>query len=287
MHRKSSRRRPVPEDLRDQITVRPVLRIRNGEIRSEDDFLVREEPLEIMISGRTYAITMRSPGDEMALAAGMLFAGGVISRPEDLASISYCSEDARNCIQVTLASSLQLPDGLRLGYPACRTVPSRGPYTQETMESILRGMKRGGRSTQEDVRRIRVDYRSLFDLLDQLTSRQKLFTASGGAHAAALFDVNMGKLAVAEDVGRHNAMDKAIGQAFMSGNLGEVVFCVTSSRGSFEMVLKAASAGAVIMATASAPTDQAIRLADQAGMTLIGFLRAERMNIYTGKDRIK
>jgi FdhD protein len=233
------------------------------------DVVAVEEPLEIRVDGSPLAVTMRTPGEDEELALGFLYGEGLIDSPrragppEDLAA---------NTVEV---------EGPLLGDPGERrfyTTSSCGVCGKGAMEEVAvhcASLPDGPVLARE----------LLADLPDRL--RQPTFERTGGLHATGLFDADGRLLLVREDVGRHNAMDKVVGRALLEGRLplhGHVL-CV-SGRQSFELVQKAAVAGAPVLVGVGAPSSLAIRLAEDRGMTLCGFARGGRVNVYTGAERV-
>jgi len=236
--------------------------------RGEDDVAV-EEPLEIRVDGEPLAVTMRTPGHDEELALGFLYGEGLISNARQ----AGLTEDfAANTVEVE--GPLERDPGARRFY----TTSSCGVCGKGALEevAVMSGaLPRGPRVA-------RALLAKLPDLLEQPT-----FERTGGLHATGLFDPDGTLLIVREDVGRHNAMDKVVGRALMDGMvpLGERVLCV-SGRLSFELVQKAAVAGAPILVGVGAPSSLAISLADERGITLCGFARRGDTNVYTHPERV-
>lgn len=257
--------------------------------RPHADQLATEEPLEIrLLAGgerRTVAVTMRTPGADFALAAGFLFAEGVITSREEIRRITYCvdpeidAEQRYNIVNVALRTTL-LPDLATLERHFM-TTSACGVCGKASLDALhLRGQTVVPPGLE-------VSAALITNLPDRLRAGQGLFDATGGLHAAGLFDREGNLLAVREDVGRHNALDKLIGWALLDGKLplhDHIV--LVSGRVSFELVQKALAAGVPIICAISAPSSLAVSLAAEFGMTLVGFLRGERFNVYTGRGRI-
>jgi len=248
--------------------------------------LAVEEPLEIRVNGAPVTVTMRTPGSDIELAQGFLLTEGVIAHREDVLTVRYCGgrgEDGANTynvLDVTLAPGVEPPDlhVTRNFY----TTSSCGVCGKASLEAV-RLISRF--SPGEDSATVAVD--TLKAMPDQLSAAQKVFASTGGLHAAALFGVDGTMLAVREDIGRHNAVDKVIGWALEHVRLplGASVLLV-SGRASFELTQKAVMAGIPILAAVSAPSSLAVSLADESGITLVAFLRQDSMNVYTRADRI-
>lgn len=256
-----------------------IVRLQEGERRAEQTAVICEEPLEIRIDDHPYVVVMRTPGDEVALAAGLLLAEGVIRSRADLATIEFCGSQGGNSVRVSLTAAGQEHAAPALGRKAYLSRTGCGLCGKELIAEISWRFR-------EITRRVRIAPDALLRLLGELSRRQELRVLSRGSHGVATFDEAGQLLSFAEDVGRHNAMDKAIGALLMRGRLEEIAVCVTSSRASFEMAQKAAAAGIPILAAVSAPTSLAIEVARRAGMTLVCRLRGGGFEIYTGEERV-
>jgi FdhD protein len=282
--------------------------VESGPPRARTDQLATEEPLEIRLRAagiaeeagplpvfrrrsqgaghRTVAITMRTPGADFELAAGFLYGEGVIRSGDEIRSISHCDEpdldeDKRyNIVNVDLRSDA-LPD-LQALERHFYTTSACGVCGKASLESLrLRG-------SPAILPGPEVDAEVLRRLPDRLRAGQGIFDATGGLHAAALFDAEGNLLAVREDVGRHNALDKIVGWALLGGRLPFSRHIVmVSGRSSFEILQKSLMAGVPIVCAVSAPSSLAVSLAREFGITLIGFLRGDRFNVYSGLERIR
>ncbi|TVL92994.1 formate dehydrogenase accessory sulfurtransferase FdhD [Streptomyces sp. SAJ15] len=268
---------------------RRVVRVRDGAVSTRPDTLVAEEPLEIRLNGRPLAITMRTPGDDFALAAGFLVSEGVLGGAADVANIVYCAgatEDGSNTynvVDVRLAPGVPVPDiTLERNVYTTSSCGLCGKASLDAVRTTARWRldERGG----DDVR---LTPETLSALPDRLRAAQRVFDRTGGLHAAALFTPEGELLDVREDVGRHNAVDKLVGRALRQGllPLSDAVLLV-SGRASFELAQKAVMAGIPFLAAVSAPSSLAVDLAVETGLTLVGFLRGGSMNIYAGEQRI-
>lgn len=265
---------------------RPVVRLDGDRRTARPDTLVVEEPLEIRVDGSAVTVTMRTPGDDFDLVAGFLTTEGVITKPSQLTALRYClgkDDEGRhtyNVVDATLAGGTSAPalDVTRNFY----TTSSCGICGKASLDAV--------RLTQPyDVAAdpMRVDAAVLTTLPDALRGAQRVFDRTGGLHAAGLFAADGELVCVREDVGRHNAVDKAIGWALRDNRLplaGHAL--MVSGRASFELVQKALLAGIPLLAAVSAPSTLAVDLAADAGMTLVGFLRGESMNVYAGAERV-
>jgi len=242
------------------------------------DEVAIEEPLEIRIGGRAVAITMRTPGSDEELTAGFLLSEAIIRTRADLQRVSATRD---NISDVELASTVQF-----LPAPAKRfgTITSScGLCGKSSIEFIRQQFSLIDFTTD----RTRIAETILLGLPERLRSAQGNFARTGGIHAAGIFDTNGNPLVIREDIGRHNAVDKAIGRAFLDGflPLNRHVLAV-SGRSSFEIVQKALAAGIPIVAAVSAPSSLAINFARECGQTLIGFLRPPTFNVYSHVERV-
>lgn len=267
-----------------------VLRVEKNSQVTRRDYVATEEPLEIrLIAGKqkqTLAVTMRTPGHDFELAAGFLLSEGVIEKPDEISKITYCVdkdvavEQQYNIVNVNLRQS-NLPELATLERHFY-TTSSCGVCGKATLESLEH------RNLQRLESDIQISSELLYQLPEKLRKSQGLFELTGGLHAAALFDISGNMLALREDVGRHNAMDKLLGWALLENRLplAECIVLV-SGRASFELVQKALVAGIPIFCSVSAPSSLAVDVAKRFNMTLIGFLRNERFNVYAGKARVE
>ena len=253
----------------------------HGKALRVEDYLAAEEPLEMREGRHSLGVTLRTPGDDQELVAGFLFTEGVISRREDLVALRLPgdADPERNLVRVTLDSKVRLAAGSaarRFSAGSACGVCGKASITQLRR----RGLRRPEAATL-------FDPEILCQLPQKLHTAQAAFGRTGGLHAAALFNSGGELLVVREDIGRHNAVDKVIGWAFMEGRLplSRHVLLV-SGRGGFEIVQKALSAGIPLLASVSAPSSLAVQLARELGLTLVGFLRGQRFVIYSEEDRI-
>jgi FdhD protein len=271
-----------------------VLRVDGTDARAADDLLAVEEPLEIRLQletaggvvRQTVAVTMRTPGDDAALAAGFLFTEGVLRDPGDLERVVPCglppaAGQAPNVVRVIL----------RPGTPVDLARLERHFYTSSSCGvcgkasiDALRAVSRFPLPAATES----IDAGVVHALPAALAAAQPVYGRTGGLHAAALFDARGALLAIAEDVGRHNAVDKLVGAALIAGQLplhDRILF--VSGRASFELVQKAAMAGIPVLAAVGAPSSLAVQLAAETGMTLLGFVRDGRFNAYAGAERVR
>lgn len=263
-----------------------MLRLTPDGQRRRPDALAVEEPLELRVGGRALAVTMRTPGHDVELAHGFLLTEGVIGDAADVREARYCGsldENGHNTYNV-------LDIGLAAGVPAPETGVERNFYTTSSCgvcgKASLDAVRLRTRySPREDP--LHVEAGVLATLPDLLRDRQRVFDRTGGLHAAGLFTPDGEPLVVREDVGRHNAVDKALGWALLQGRVpaGGCVL-VVSGRASFELAQKAVMAGVPVLAAVSAPSSLAVELAEDAGLTLVGFVRHGSMNVYAHADRV-
>jgi FdhD protein len=248
-----------------------ILTCQEGTITRRTDDIVVESPLEIIINGRSAYYCMRMPGMDRELAAGLCFHDGLIASAGDITSLTQ-DEDGT----------------VRIEMDGTRDQVSKEPQIIRSSSGLFRKERdsHARLPVSDPEKGHRFPAQLLFTLQDDFFSRQEVFAKTGGAHAAALYGIDGGFLAFAEDVGRHNALDKCVGQLLLDGKLHDVYFCMLSSRLSYEMVMKSGRAGARVIAGASAPTSLAVTLARDNDLTLIGFLRQPRFNIYAGEGRI-
>jgi FdhD protein len=257
-----------------------VMEWENGQVRLLSDSLAAEEPLEIRIGNAPLTVTMRTPGHDLELAAGFLLTEGIIQSASQIATMRLTEAQGSgksNVVEVSLNDSDFNPEALQRNFFAASSCGICGKASIEAVR--VRGL------SQPDGD-FRIDPEVLCSLPDKLRDQQAVFTKTGGLHAAALFDRGGRLLAVREDIGRHNAVDKVIGWALRSGHLPlSAHVMVVSGRGGFEIVQKALAAGIPVLASVSAPSSLAVKLARELGLTLVGFLRGRRFVVYAGQAR--
>lgn len=278
-----------------RVTARfPVMRMTIGETITSTrrpDSVSAEEPLEIRVNGSPLAVTMRTPGDDVALAHGFLLTEGVIASVADIRTARYCDgavvddewgqpRNTYNVLDIQLGAEVPPPvvDPSRNFY----TTSSCGVCGKASIDAI-RQQARWPLTADPVI----FDPAILVSLPDRLREHQRTFDRTGGLHGAALFTASGELLQVAEDVGRHNAVDKVIGSALLAGGVparGQVL--VVSGRASFELTQKALMAGIPALVAVSAPSSLAVEMALEAGMTLTGFTRPPHMNVYSGSHRL-
>jgi FdhD protein len=253
-----------------------IRRKRDGELEYLPDELTIEEPLEIRIGRKPIATTMRTPGHDEELAAGFLLSEGIVRSRDQIASISI-GVDSRAVVQLTSDVKPKLNLAKRFG-----TISSSCGLCGKTTIDGIRLNFSAIRSAD-----FRIDVETLLSLPEILRSAQSHFARTGGIHAAGIFDVDSKLKIVREDIGRHNAVDKAVGRAFLDGLLPlNSHLLLVSGRASFEIVQKALAAGIPIVAAVSAPSSLAVDLARESNQTLVAFLRPPSFNVYTHIERV-
>jgi FdhD protein len=265
---------------------RRVQHVTADEAIARPETVVVEEPLEIRVNGEPVTVTMRTPGSDVELAQGFLLTEGVINRRADVLSARYCRGagpddlNTYNVLDVSLAPDVAMPD-----FDVTRnfyTTSSCGVCGKASLDAVRMVSHH---APGDDPASVAAE--TLSALPGRLRDAQKVFASTGGLHGAALFDTDGTMLAVREDIGRHNAVDKVIGWALEHDRipLTSTVLLV-SGRASFELTQKAVMAGIPVLAAVSAPSSLAVDLSSQSGLTLVAFLRGESMNVYTRPDRV-
>ena len=254
-----------------------------GEARRARDRLAVEEPLELRVAGRPVGVTMRTPGNDFELAIGYCVSERLVASPEDIEAVRFCAPEGEvqefNVLTVDLRPGVPVPDPsldrLAVTSSSCGVC---GKASIEAVTVACPTLAGDGLAVPSPV---------LSAIPVRVRDAQRVFEQTGGLHAAAICDAEGEVRCVREDVGRHNAVDKVIGWAATERRLplaGMVLF--VSGRCSFEVVQKAAVAGVPLVAAVSAPSSLAVELAEQVGMTLVGFLRGDTMNVYTHPHRV-
>lgn len=254
------------------------------------DALAVEEPLEIRLgltenekfSHRAISITMRTPGNDFELAAGFLFTEGILQSPAQISTFKHCGKfpNNQNTVRLDLAPDIEI-DFKKLERNFY-TTSSCGVCGKSSLEALSTGAKK---PLQKELPVVSAQI--IHQLPDKLRELQKIFEKTGGLHAAALFDTSGNLISLREDVGRHNAVDKLIGERFLAGEIpiaDKILFL--SGRASFELLQKAVMAQIPIVCAVGAPSSLAVEAAKEFGVTLLGFVRDNRFNIYTGTERI-
>jgi FdhD protein len=278
--------RSTSETTRRPTASASVRAVDGDQARERPDRLVTEEPMEIRVHGpgqdpEPLVVTMRTPGNDFDLAVGFCITEGVIDSAADVATVAYCLPDDGGVQQYNIVTiRLRRPVDLAAHHRAFTANASCGLCGKATLEQveIACGPVGPGPSVGRDV---------LVTLPERLRRAQSVFDATGGLHAAASFSPDGELTVLREDVGRHNAVDKVVGHAALEGRLPLAdQLLLVSGRVSFEIVQKAAVAGIPILCAVSAPSSLAVEAADRLGQTVVGFLRGDRFNVYTHRERI-
>ena len=258
----------------------PVVRVRAGAAARGSDLVTGEEPLEIRLGGEPLAVTMRTPvpGQDAELALGFALGEGIVE-PGQVARIAECRTDEGDAgvVDIVLRPGARPADGWQRSFHMTSSCGICGKQSIDAVRASTAAVPDGPQISVADLQA----------MPDALRERQRVFDRTGGLHAAALFTSGGGLVAVREDVGRHNAVDKLVGRAAMDGLLPlHQHALMVSGRASFEIVQKALAAGLPLVAAVSAPSSLAVRLARESSMTLVGFLREDGFNVYAGAERI-
>ncbi|HEY3071479.1 MAG TPA: formate dehydrogenase accessory sulfurtransferase FdhD [Candidatus Limnocylindrales bacterium] len=270
----------------------PALRVRKwdaGRWSEAPDAVVTEEPLQLMLDGQPLSVVMRTPGQDLELALGLLFAEGIARSLDDVRLVRISAESDETAVAVAIDPSIVESNQVDVHLTRA---PRRRPE-----RSMLASSACGvcGAVLIEDLRRdlaplpegLAVDATLLPRLLDRLRSGQGVFERTGGLHAAGLFDPAGELMCLREDVGRHNAVDKVVGRMLIEGRLPLTrSILVVSGRAGYEIVQKSITAGIPVLAAVGAPSSLAVALAREFGQTLVGFLRGERFNVYASPERL-
>lgn len=268
-----------------RVTRRSIVAVNGQAVRRRRDDVAVEEPLEIRVNGAPVSVTMRTPGHDFELAVGFLLTERIVAGPEDVAAIRYCGAGPGphsgdfNTLDVALRDPGPVDDALRRNVYTASSCGVCGTTSIESVRKDLPGLHADPLAVTPEVLRL---------LPERLLAAQAVFDRTGGLHAAGLFTGEGELVALREDVGRHNTVDKVVGWAATERRLplsGHVL--MVSGRVAFEIVQKALYAGIPCIAAVSAPSSLAVDLAEDAGMTLVGFLRGDRMNVYAGPQRVR
>lgn len=256
------------------------VQIREGKTHTTDHLeLIREEPLSIRVQGKTCGLVMRTPGDEKAHAAGFCLAEGILDDIDDLVDISLGGEEAPNLVNVTVTPDRMTAIGELLDRRGTAGHAAQGTSGRELIEDF----SRIARAVSDGPA---IDLEKAYHYLDKLWAHQELHRRTRASHAAAIYSANLELLSVAEDVGRHNALDKAVGMAFLKGELYRAGVLILSSRISYEMVQKAARAGIPFILSGSRPTALGVELADSLNMTLASRSRDSGVFVFCRPGRL-
>jgi FdhD protein len=268
----------MPEAIKEL----PMWNYRRGKVTAARDQVVVEEPMEIRLGGEPFQVLMRLPGWEKELALGFLYTEGIVRELAEIITIHFCGTATDpllppNVVDVNLTDTALARRGrrhLEVAYSSC------GLCAKEAVSEICQ-------KTPKVASTLTIPPATLLTLMTRLQETQTIYQATGGTHAVALASPDGEIFIHAEDVGRHNAMDKVIGRAVLTRQDLTAMVALLSGRISFEMVLKCIRAGIPILAAVSAPTSMALELAQELDLTAVGFVREQRLNIYTGLQRIK
>jgi FdhD protein len=271
--------------LRRNVTTARVVAVRDGATMRRPDRLAAEEPMEIRAGGPgqeavSVAVTMRTPGNDFELATGFLFTEGLIHARDEVASVAYCElpaeEQQYNVVTVRLTGPFD-PGSFQRNFYATSSCGVCGKASLDQVE-VRCDMIGPGPEVTDSV---------ILGLPKALREGQRIFEQTGGLHAGGLFEADGTLVALREDVGRHNAVDKLVGRALLAGQvpMSELILMV-SGRVSFEIVQKAAVAGVPVVCAVSAPTSLAVDAADRLGMTVVGFVRDRGFNVYAHPERV-
>ena len=274
--------------LRRNVSRVRALAVQGDSVVERPDVLAAEEPMEMRVEGAgqpaiPIGVTMRTPGGDFELAVGFLFTEGLISGRDEIRRVSYCEdlspeEQHYNVVTVELSRAFDASTVARRSFSAGSSCGICGKATLDDVEVHCAPLAPGPQ----------VEAEVIPTLPEALRERQRVFDQTGGLHAAGLFAPTGELVTVREDVGRHNAVDKVVGESLLAGEvpLGERILQV-SGRIGFEIVQKAARAGIPVMSAVGAPSSLAVEAADRVGMTLVGFVRGARFNVYTHPERIR
>lgn len=256
-----------------------VLHCKRGICLPYERELIREEPLLIRVDGKPYSVVMRTPGDEGFHVAGFCLAEGLVDQPNDIATLGYCDEMDGNVATVTLQPERREKVSSLLDRRGFVSQTSCGICGKELIKDLCQIL-----TAITDEAKINIG--QAIGCVGQLSKHQKLYEKTRGSHAALLFDTELELLAMGEDVGRHNALDKAIGKVFVGGNLADACLGVLSSRISYELVQKAARAHLAILIGMSRPTALAVELGRTLNMTLACISKKGGLLVFCGEERL-
>jgi len=261
-------------------TVPITVLFQEGKVKTSSKLeLIQEEPLSIRVQGQPYAVVMRTPGDEPAHVAGFCLAEGIVDSPDDVGTIASCEGEATNVVTMTVTPiRLTAITGVleRRGFVSQTSCGICGKELVEDLSQIVKPLSDGPT----------VDLQKAYHCLENLKGQQALYQKTRAAHAAAIYSSDFELLSMAEDVGRHNALDKAIGKLFLKRTLHQAEVLILSSRISFELVQKAARAKIPFILAASRPTALAVELADSLNMTLASPAKGSGIHVYCGSRRL-
>lgn len=266
----------------ESASLHKILRCKDGNtLLAEEQMLIGEEPLSIRVENNPYAVVMRTPGDERFLAAGFCLAEGLVDRVEDFATLGYCEQMDPNVISVTLTPERREKVAGLLERRGYISQTSCGICGKELVEDLTQNMT-------PSIDHTRIDLARLLDRIndDRLLDHQGLYQTTSSAHGAMMFSSDLELMGIGEDVGRHNALDKAIGRALLENKLPRISIAALSSRISYELVQKAARAGIPIIVSMSRPTALAVDLSRKMNMTLACNTKEGDLLILCGEERL-
>jgi len=241
---------------------------------------VREEPLLIRVEDTPYSVVMRTPGDEIAHAAGFCLSEGLVESPKDISSIDFCSDLDENSVMVKLNDERKKLVSEQLGRRGFLSQTSCGICGREMIEDLTNNLKVIDEESE-------ISYRQVLECVEKFFRHQEYYVRTRGTHAVMLFDSRLNIIAKAEDVGRHNAMDKSIGTLFLGNRMSDVYLAVLSSRISFEMIQKAARAAIPILISISNPTSMAVEMGLELNMTLVCLDKESSFIVPCGEKRVR
>lgn len=246
---------------------------------SNDQYLIEEEPLSIRLQGKPYSVIMRTPGEEIEHVAGFCLTEGIVDTTDDIQSIAFCDGSDTNVVTVTLTPERRNQIGDHLDRREFISQSSCGLCGKEVVQELYQ-------TIQPIASQASIDIGKAKTCLDQLHRYQPLRDRTRACHAAAIFNSRFEPISVAEDVGRHNALDKAIGKLFLKDQLDQTAFVVLSSRVSYELVQKSARAGIPVILAVSRPTALAVNLATSMNMAIACLAAKNGMFVYCGEHRL-
>jgi FdhD protein len=256
-----------------------VERYENSQIKTSKQDFVREEPLMIRVEDRPYSVVMRTPGDEIPHAAGFCLSEGLVDSPDDIVSIGFCSDLDENSVMVRLSDKRRESVSQQLERQGFISQTSCGICGRDMIEDLTDNLKPVAEGPK-------INYGQVFECVEKFFGHQEYYSQTRGTHAVMLFDQELNVIVKAEDVGRHNAMDKSIGALFLSNRLSHINLAVLSSRISFEMIQKAARAGIPILISLSHPTSMAVELGLKLNMTLVCMDKKSGFLVPCGENRV-
>lgn len=275
--------------MKQSITNHYIKKVNTNGVFTDGDRLATEEPLEVKLqintsptlATKSVSITMRTPGNDAELAIGFLFTEGIINDYSHVKSIAHVPYSDDNIIKIQLDENININIGkLERHFYTTSSCGVCGKASIDAIKTVC--------NISPIERNLKVSPEIIYTLPDTLRKQQEVFESTGGLHASAIFDIDGNLLMLREDVGRHNALDKLVGASLEKGLLPlDNHLLLLSGRASFELIQKAAMAGIKVVCAVGAPSSLAVETAEEMGMTLVGFLRGERFNIYTGEQRIE